>query len=61
MVDEVAIVIIDFEQELLALRDDHAEVMLAIRVVVGVEVVIAAQRLDDLLLDFLPKRRDPLA
>ena len=44
----------------MALRDDHTEVMLAVWIVVGVEVVITPQRLDDLPLDFLPKGRDPL-
>src|SRR5208283_4412840 len=58
MPHEIPVVIVDLEQDFVALGRDHAKVVLAIGVVVGVEIIISPQRREDLALGLGPERRN---
>ena len=61
MPHQILVVIVDLKQDPVALGRDPAEVVLAIGVVVGVEIIIAPQRREDLTLDLLSRALQPLA
>src|ERR1700730_11438109 len=55
---ETLVVIVDLKQDFVALDRDPAEVMLAIGIIVGIELIIAPQRREDLALSLGPERRN---
>ena len=57
---ELPVVVVDFEQDLVAGDLDKTKIMLAIRIIVGVEIVVVSYLLKDVRLEVVAQGRDCL-